>query len=196
MTAMDDATFMANCDRLFESLNKRYLVKLGQFAHWSLEDFKQEFRLVCWEIARNLSGFDPASGNIQEYFVGRVRHLIYRAQGYCGFDRIDDMLYEDGSVKPNAQDRIGNADRENFFTASALDVLLKQEEARERHERECDLDQISAFIRKSLKKNWMQRMRDQGLSQQQIAEIGGVSQAHVSRTLKKAAGRPVRLSVR
>jgi DNA-directed RNA polymerase specialized sigma subunit len=139
-----------------------------------MQDMKQEFRLVCWEAWSGQGGFDSAKGTLQGYFIGKVKTLLYKRDGYSHFDHLED-------------EEIQTSDHEEFCASakSPLDLLIEQEEQNALDRNNRARTALDAFLGQPNRGSWIRRLRQEGLSQSQIAALGGISQAHVSRVLKK-----------
>jgi DNA-directed RNA polymerase specialized sigma24 family protein len=177
MTTAYEKEFVSKCDIAFAAINRKYLGELAYFLRWSMEDMRQEFRLTCWEALSSSGGFDKSKGTLQGYFVGKIKTLLYRRDGFHNFNSMDDDLHEDAA----------STEASHATQPSTLDLLIEREDAQQelrRYRNESGLCSLAALPAKA---GWVQRLRQQGLTQTQIAEIGGVSQAYVSRALKKAS---------
>jgi len=165
--------FTAQCDAAFAALDGIYLRKVAHYLNWSMQDMKQEFRLVCWEAQSGQGGFDHSKGTLQGYFIGKVKTLLYKRDGYSHFDHLEDdeIQTRHEAFGPSAK--------------SPLDLLIEQEEQNALDRNRRAKSALDAFIGQPRRESWIRRLRRQGLSQSQIAALGGISQAHVSRVLKK-----------
>ena len=166
--------FTAQCDAAFAALDGIYLRKVAHYLNWSMQDMKQEFRLVCWEAWSGQGGFDSAKGTLQGYFIGKVKTLLYKRDGYSHFDHIEDE-----------ETKISDHEEFGVSAKSPLDLLIEQEERQDIDRSHRARTALDAFLGHPNRESWIRRLRQQGLSQSQIAALGGISQAHVSRVLKK-----------
>jgi hypothetical protein len=178
---MAEAEFMERCDAAFALVNRAYLAKVARFLNWSMEDMRQEFRLVCWEAWSGQSAFDSAKGDIVSYFIGRIRTLLYKRDGYHDFQH--DKSWH------------SQTDDEDLYIPTApsvLDTLLERERAQEDDALERNWRTLCAFAQASTKtkERPVSRLWKQGLSQTQIAKISGHSQAYISRILKEQTPAP------
>ncbi|MDR0275535.1 MAG: hypothetical protein LBI48_09405 [Burkholderiaceae bacterium] len=179
MTAMNAASekeFVERCDAIFNSMNRKYLGKIANFLNWSIEDMRQEFRLVCWEAWLGRNNFDSSVGDIKGYFFGKTRTFLYKRDGYRNFKYVDDM--------------IAGKDFQGADTAkSVLEELIDREEQEENDKVNCQrhMAYSSAGMPVKGRRSLLYRLWKQGMSQTQIAKIGGCSQGQISRVLKKEA---------
>ncbi|MDR2990705.1 MAG: hypothetical protein LBU72_01995 [Burkholderiaceae bacterium] len=175
---------MQRCDAAFALVNRTYLAKVARFLNWLMEDMRQEFRLVCWEAWSGQSAFDPSKGDITSYFIGRIRTLLYKRDGYHDFSH-DKFWNTEGETDNQTRDHHNNA------VPSVLDTLMDRENAQDNEAEERNWRALCSFMEASAKKKGrhdpVSRLWEQGLSQTQIARISGYSQAHISRILKKQA---------
>jgi hypothetical protein len=175
MTMTPEEDFIDACDAAFAAINRRCLGELAYFLRWSMEDMRQEFRLICWEAQSGDGGFDGSKGTLQGYFIGKLKTLLYRRDGYHNFNPMDG----------DSRDGAALAEAGYATVKSTLDLLIEREEERQARQRNRAESRLRALAPAFAKPGWVQRLRQQGLTQTQIARIGGVSQAHVSRALKK-----------
>jgi hypothetical protein len=167
---------MSQCDAAFASINRKCLGELAYFLRWTMDDMRQEFRLIYWESLSGGGRFDGSKGTLQGYFIGRLKTLLYRRDGFHNFNFIDLDSHDDAVPAGVSVD--GGTER------STLDLLIEREEQQHTYPRHRNGLLFHARATPSARPGWVQRLRQQGLTQTQIAEIGGVSQAYVSRTLK------------
>jgi DNA-directed RNA polymerase specialized sigma24 family protein len=168
--------FIGKCDVAFNAINRKCLGELAHFLRWSMEDIRQEFLLTCWEALSGGGGYDRSKGTLQGYFVGKLRTLLYRRDGFHTFNAMGSDVHED--AEPTEAD--------HAVQQSTLELLIECEEERQAHRAHRDESRLRSLVSPPQKAGWVQRLREQGLTQSQIAEIGGVSQAYVSRALKKS----------
>jgi DNA-binding transcriptional regulator YiaG len=176
MTTAYEQEFIGKCNIAFAAINRKCLGELAYFLRWSMEDMRQEFLLTCWEALSGSGGFDKSKGTLQGYFVGKIKTLLYRRDGFHNFDSMDGNPHEDAT----------SAETSYATQQSTLDLLIEREEAQQDRRRHRNESLLCSLAVPSVKAGWVERLRQQGLTQTQIAEIGGVSQAYVSRVLKKS----------
>ena len=181
---LNEAKFIKECDIAFAALNKSYLNKMAFLLGWTWDDLRQEFRIVCWEIASGIGDFDPSKGSIQKYFIGRIRIIL------CAKNEVFLNL----GINDKQNDEQCNLIDQFISEKSILDSLVEHEEQLEEEmriqEEKETLEKLRALrdylsMSQSSKPDWIRRLWHQGLTQKQIADIGGISQSTVSRSLKK-----------
>lgn len=183
-----DRQFWQDCETAFLRLNKLYLSKMAFMLGWTMDDIRQEFRLCCWEIHAGHARFCSDRGNVQEYFIGRLKNMLYSKGSLLPSNKIweSQELDEDTPEQNSLVDRL-TAEK------SACDALIEQQERQERQEQEEIHRALDEFLRSppaarpSTKREWIHRLWHQGLSQMQISGISGFDQSHVSRILKTGA---------
>jgi len=183
MDSLFQKEFVSRCDAIFKSMNRRYLRGIAWYLNCSMDDLRQEFRLICWEAFSGNNGFDSSKGDIMGYFFGKMKTLIYKRDGYRNFQHSDDFegLIESQSLVD-----------ENQFESSVLDKLIDDENSKESEATDQQWAALYSFMTVSMKRNVqcqsvMYRLWKCGLNQMQIAKISGRSQGYVSRVLKKEA---------
>ncbi|KXW56451.1 hypothetical protein LHV13_03290 [Ferrovum sp. PN-J185] len=63
---------------LFNSLNKADFKRIERYSSLSLNDIEQEARLICWQIVKGDTLFDPSQGSVQAFIMGKLWGLSYR----------------------------------------------------------------------------------------------------------------------
>jgi hypothetical protein len=179
MATGNDKDFTSQCDAAFASINRKCLGELAYFLHWTMDDVRQEFGLIFWESLSGSGGFDGSKGTLQGYFIGRLKTLLYKRDGFHNFNFIDLDSHDDATP----DDALADGGTEK----STLDLLIEREEQQHTCPRHRNGVLFHVRTTPSARPGWVQRLRQQGLTQTQIAEIGGVSQAYVSRALKKSS---------
>jgi len=183
-----DHEFCQRCDQLFASLSSGYMNKVAVYLGWSLDDLKQEWRLLCWEVESGLAGFDAAKGDLPGYFIGRLQKKLHRSL-FLNF-----ALSVDGDEKRD--DARSLEINKHAASPSVLEQMV-DDEAQRAAQAEDDFHHLPISLNHhasdhSPKPSWILKLWQQGLTQSQIASVGGVSQSSVSRYLsgKSVARKP------
>jgi predicted XRE-type DNA-binding protein len=173
----NDLQFMKDCDAAFAGLNRTHLNKIAFLLGWTFDDLKQEFRLFYWELIQK-GKLHGLSGTVQEYFTASVKYMLYGRSEFFNFNQ---MTVSDEQQQNEGID-------EFVSEPSVLDALIERAERFEAEtfaqEQQEQIKHLKAAL--GIKPGWIRRLWEQGLSQTQIAQAGGVSQSHVSRSLNRA----------
>jgi predicted XRE-type DNA-binding protein len=182
----DDVQFIHKCDESFNTISGFQISEITRYFGLSSEDLKQEFYLFCWEL-KSSGKLNQLSGRIFPYFLASFKIAQFKKGNVFDFNqsvKIDDLI--EGQT-PSVEEILAED--------SVLEKLLKHEELieteRQEKEAEAEVEALKAYLGYS-KPHWVMRLWKEGLNQQQIADIGGINQASVSRILKgKQKSKPI-----
>ncbi len=85
-------------NKLYLQLNQNDLARVAACCSLSVEDVRQEARLICLEIAADESDYDPAQGTVPQYVLGKLWGMTLRWQNPVlgSWEKEEDVGADDG----------------------------------------------------------------------------------------------------
>ncbi|MGO9443924.1 MAG: hypothetical protein ACLPXB_04010 [Thiobacillaceae bacterium] len=117
-------------EALYADLDQSELKSVAQCCSLSIDDVRQEARLLCWSIASGQCDFDPVRGTPRRYVMGRLWGMTQRYQVSL---RLDSLGHDDASPSldtPWVRDRL-LASPHAQEPVDPLNALLEREETTE-----------------------------------------------------------------
>lgn len=156
-------------DDLYAQLSQDDLIRVAACCSLSVEDVRQEARLICLEIATGDSDYDPLLGSVPQYVLGKLWGMTLRWQNPVlgSWEKEEDVGADEGLLLQQLMDTVPWYDSQADDPLQQLTAMEEDEAGHAR--RKAILDALEPGKRTFV------GLLLQGLPLESVAEIYGIT---------------------